>query len=271
MMKKMRKEVLLVLLCAHLLLLPYCAVTYAEESAGIYGIVSENEQLVLTPQTANGRTCAVVETEIGGLQVLDFYPGAEQIEMDYSDNVENGADYLMLVVKGEDAVPVEDNIVYIAQKNGENGTVSFRLFPKELEAGCRYSVLLSGNSQIFTGLLQIASFSYGTASYEGTIFGVPDMVLPDNLTAIEESAFEGVAAAIAYVPDTCTSIGAYAFRNTSLEQIRIPADCSIGTNAFEGCASVMIFGAEGSPAEEYCELHDNCIFVCERNNPSLMG
>ena len=96
-----------------------------------------------------------------------------------------------------------------------------------------------------------------------TVLGEPDFTLPTSLTAIDASAFEGIAATIVYVPDTCLSIGAYAFRNSAVQKIRIPAECTIATTAFDGCESVRIFGTAGSNAEAFCKTHDNCIFVVE--------
>ena len=56
------------------------------------------------------------------------------------------------------------------------------------------------------------------------VFGTATFVMPAALTAIEANAFEGIAASIVDVPDSCTSIGDYAFQNCEhLTQIRIPA------------------------------------------------
>ena len=95
------------------------------------------------------------------------------------------------------------------------------------------------------------------------IFGEPDFSLPASLTAIEASAFEGIPAEVVYIPDTCTSIGAYAFKNSAVAQIRIPADCSIASTAFDGCEAVRIFGTPGSAAEAFCDTHENCTFTEE--------
>ncbi len=106
----------------------------------------------------------------------------------------------------------------------------------------------------------IISASYAPA------FGTPDFILPAGLTEVEEGAFEGIAASVVEVPEDCVSIGAGAFRNCpNLTQIRIPADCSIGTDAFDGCTLVYIYSAPGSGAETYCDdpTHDNCVFVAE--------
>jgi len=41
------------------------------------------------------------------------------------------------------------------------------------------------------------------------------------------------------IPDSCRVIGDHAFRDcTNLYQVRIPADCAIGTDAFDGCVNL---------------------------------
>lgn len=90
------------------------------------------------------------------------------------------------------------------------------------------------------------------------------LILPNNLTEIDEEAFFGTNAEYIIIPVGCKNIGDYAFRNCSnLKQIWIPADCTIGLNAFEGCDNLLIFGTSGSPANDYCDAHTNCTFVGE--------
>ncbi len=100
-------------------------------------------------------------------------------------------------------------------------------------------------------------------SLEDIEFGEPTFILPTYLTVIEAYAFENIKASIVLIPNTCTSIGAYAFKNASVTQIRIPVGCSIGKDAFDGCAEVFIFGKSGSAAETYCNSHSNCTFIAE--------
>ena len=96
-------------------------------------------------------------------------------------------------------------------------------------------------------------------------FGTPDFTLPAFLTTVGEEAFEGIAARVVDVPASCTSIGDRAFRSCpNLTQIRIPANCSLGVDVFDGCAMVVVFGAVDSPAESYCSTHANCVFVAEK-------
>ena len=91
-----------------------------------------------------------------------------------------------------------------------------------------------------------------TASCSVTVYK-PDLLLPAELKMIEESAFEGTSARTVYIPDKCNYIGAYAFRNSSVEQIRIPANCEIGDGVFAGCEDVTILGIVGSDAEIYAQ------------------
>ena len=96
------------------------------------------------------------------------------------------------------------------------------------------------------------------------VYRQPDFSLPAAIITVDESAFEGIAATIVYIPDTCTSIGKWAFKDcTKLTQIRIPANCAIGTDAFSGCVNVLIFSTKGSAAETYANSHANCTFVAE--------
>ena len=98
-------------------------------------------------------------------------------------------------------------------------------------------------------------------------YSAPDFILPGDLTAIEANAFEGAAMTAVSIPDGCGSIGEYAFKDcASLTQIRIPADCALGTDVFSGCGTVYVYGTAGSPAEAYCQSHSNCVFVGEGLN-----
>ena len=95
-------------------------------------------------------------------------------------------------------------------------------------------------------------------------YGNPDFILPADIETIKESAFENSAMTIAYIPDGCRTISAYAFRNCKkLTQIRIPAGCTIADTAFYGCNEIYIFGKAGSSAESFCSNHVNCVFIEE--------
>ena len=79
-------------------------------------------------------------------------------------------------------------------------------------------------------------------------------ILPNSVQIVEESAFEGNPAITSvFVPDSCTSIGANAFKDcVNLSQIRLPRDCDIDASAFEGCTSLaMVFAPEGGDTEQW--------------------
>ena len=106
-------------------------------------------------------------------------------------------------------------------------------------------------------LLDHTDYSRNTAFWRtGTHFS-------RGLVLIDESVFEGTVATIIYIPDTCTSIGTYVFRNVEVIQIRIPSGCSIEDTAFDSCDAVQIFGTPCSAAESFCESHENCVFIAE--------
>jgi len=104
-----------------------------------------------------------------------------------------------------------------------------------------------------------------TLSISYPAFGTPEFITPAGTRTIGNSAFEGIAARIVTVSAGCTNIADYAFRNSSVQHIRIPASCTLGTGVFDGCESVLIYGTAGSPAEAYCLNHSNCVFVPEGN------
>ena len=111
-------------------------------------------------------------------------------------------------------------------------------------------------------LTMIGQGVYYRNGIDAEVFGTADLVLPSNVTVIQEEAFAGTEARIVEIPASCGSIGAYAFRDcVNLQQIRIPSTCALGEDVFDGCGYVCIFGAENSPAYTYCQNHDNCRFV----------
>lgn len=83
--------------------------------------------------------------------------------------------------------------------------------------------------------------------------------LPAALTAIDDYAFEGIAADVVDLRNTrITSIGAGAFSQcTELAIIYIPSTVNeIASNAFYGCPNLMIVCEQGSSADSYASQHD---------------
>ena len=93
--------------------------------------------------------------------------------------------------------------------------------------------------------------------------GTPDFTLPTEIAAIDDEAFEGAAMSVVFIPDGCSGIGDYAFRDcVRLEEIRIPASVTdIGKDIFSGCGVVYVYGAKDSAAEAYCADSPNCVFI----------
>ena len=86
--------------------------------------------------------------------------------------------------------------------------------------------------------------------------GSGELDLPDDLTIIEERAFEGTDAARVLIPESCLSIGDYAFLNSSVQCVTIPnPDTEIGTDAFGGCSPLMIIAPDNSEAAGYAEAN----------------
>ena len=89
-------------------------------------------------------------------------------------------------------------------------------------------------------------------------------MIPADTETIQTSAFEGIAAVSVEIPEKCTFIGDYAFKNcANLTGIRIPENCLLGTDVFAECPKVYVFDKSGSDAERYCSEHANCVFVAE--------
>lgn len=169
----------------------------------------------------------------------------------YMEGGTSGEEYVMFEIPVDQdrvlIIPNRDNADFIYMDT----EYSFGQITDETRGELKFATMNEG------AITEKASFRI----FEG--LGEADFKLPASLKEIRESAFEGIIATTVYVPDSCTSIGAYAFRNASVAQIRIPASCTIADTAFEGCASVEIFGTPGSPAEAFCSIHDNCTFTAE--------
>ena len=99
-------------------------------------------------------------------------------------------------------------------------------------------------------------------------FGTADMTLPSGVTAVEESAFEGMPVKAVRIGDSCRSVGAYAFRGcTGLTRLRLPKDCAMGDGVLDGCGAVVIFAPAGGSTETWAkrwiESHPECVFQAE--------
>lgn len=89
------------------------------------------------------------------------------------------------------------------------------------------------------------------------IFAEDIIVLPDNLTVIENEAFRGVQIRNITLPDSLNSIGSKAFADTGLTKVIIPQNVQyIAPDAFDGCSSLIPFVYSGSYADQWCAEHN---------------
>ena len=138
----------------------------------------------------------------------------------------------------------------------------YRLDQAPTDLGDYCAVLTLTNRKISeteTGDVQ-AMVSY---TIDQATMGTPDFTLPTGIAAIDDEAFEGAAMSVVFIPDGCSGIGDYAFRDcVRLEEIRIPASVTdIGKDIFSGCGVVYVYGAKDSAAEAYCADSPNCVFI----------
>jgi len=152
---------------------------------------------------------------------------------------------------------------------GKDDTVAISLQTEEPEGTIMYGIdcgagILAENENACT--LTMPEGKVVIRLLLAPVFDSPDFTLPADLTEIGEEAFQGAKMNVALIPEQVTFIGSHAFRNCeSLTQIRIPAGCGLGTDVFDGCGQVFVYGSVGSEAEAYCSdpEHSNCIFIQE--------
>ena len=120
------------------------------------------------------------------------------------------------------------------------------------------------NVRIEDGVTELGDAAFAMCAKMQTI------TIPNSVTIIGRGTFAACSQLSSVViPGSVKTIGAHAFKDcTHLTQIRIPADCALGTDVFDGCTKVYVFGTAGSAAEAYCSdpEHGNCVFIPEEQN-----
>ena len=104
-----------------------------------------------------------------------------------------------------------------------------------------------------TTMLRARSIALNARGADGS---QADFVLPEFLTLIGESAFEGIAAESVEVSENVAAIEARAFADCKrLREIVIPASVKeIDDTAFDGCEGVTVYGRSGTEAERIANL-----------------
>ena len=91
----------------------------------------------------------------------------------------------------------------------------------------------------------------------GLLMGAPteEFTFPEQLTIIEEEAFEGIAAERVDITSNVVRIEARAFADCpALREIHIPATVlEIDSEALAGCQGVKVYGESGSAAERFAD------------------
>ena len=171
---------------------------------------------------------------------------------------------------GNELIDLDQNGTYdLAVREPENENRTEEQQPDGDPAGEYELTLLDGNDAIGYYEFTFDGYDeeYGSIAFilPGPAFENPAFVLPEALTEIEESAFEGnTGISTVRVSDACETIGRNAFAGcTGLRQIRLPVNCAIDEHAFDGCEKVYVYAKAGGTTEAWCAEHDNCVFVEE--------
>lgn len=122
----------------------------------------------------------------------------------------------------------------------------------QISARCEDGDIIDGNLQNVD-----AAFVSGSITVGSSEDIEPDLILPAELTTIEEEAFAGGSFEYVKLSENVSYIGTKAFANCSnLKHIYIPQTTNkIESNAFDGVSDLTIHGVSGSYAEEYANAH----------------
>lgn len=149
--------------------LSVCALAAEPTASGICNI---GGSAALTPDTSGA--------EIDGYGT--YYAGAAKFDVSVS-GLTTGNQYLLLVVQGKNAVPKQDNIVYVDQA-AANGGVTFTAYPSVLTKG-DYSVYVVGRDKEFNKNSPAATFSYYQPYTLGDVNGDGQITANDALSALQ--------------------------------------------------------------------------------------
>ena len=83
------------------------------------------------------------------------------------------------------------------------------------------------------------------------------LTIPPNVTEIGEEAFRGDTSLDEVIlPEGLTTIGAYAFAESSVRLLYLPASLrSIDPTAFENCSRLLCYGPTGTYAHRFCKTY----------------
>lgn len=146
-MKKL-KQLLAFTLALAMLAIPAMA-SGTHSTLGVYDLNVESGY-TLTPLKADGSDADRYSGQFDG-GVSTVYEGAEKFTLSFTGSADQ---YVVFLLGNGGTVPTESNIEYIDQTGGMT-TISFTLFPYQLEVG-EYNVYVSSTGGSYT---KVASFS----------------------------------------------------------------------------------------------------------------
>ena len=118
-----------------------CAAALAAEptEGGIYE-VTPVAGVTVEVQDADETAIEPSTVEIDSVSVTDYYAGAVRLQVTLSGASDG---YWLVLAQSDSDVPSENNIKYIDQSSASDGTVSFNVYPSDLQKGTYYIYLVS--------------------------------------------------------------------------------------------------------------------------------
>lgn len=159
-----------------------------------------------------------------------------------------GQEYVLIIVGGEqnalNLVDNDESILFIQQKKATSSTLSFQdVKPTEFEKATAFMISEEG---VLVKCMPLED--------------IPETIImiPSNVEVIEEEAFEGISAIAVKIPNGVITIRTKAFANCpNLKRIYIPKTVNlIEDDAFSNSPNIVIFGYNGSVAEQYAEQNE---------------
>lgn len=171
-MRKILVTFVLIVSVMSLLCVPALAADVPTDG-GIYNVAIASAyagKVTVEAQTADGTAVKAAEAEIEGKTVSDFYANAEKLKVTLT-GAEDG-DYYLILAQTDDEVPTDSNIVYIDQDTAASGSVSFTVYPSQLDADTTYYVYVASSSgdraQLLTFRYYVA-YTLGDVNEDGSI------------------------------------------------------------------------------------------------------
>ena len=167
----------------------------------------------------------------------------------------SGLEHAALLVNGTEADPAGDIMAHYDDTITVQPKAGYRLVSLDVKNTALDDV------ETADGQFSMPAISVTVTAETEPFFGTPTFTLPAGVGTIGESAFEGDPLITVVDAGNCSSIGAYAFKDTGLTKIRLSGTCQIDAAAFDGLDQVCVFAPAGGSTEAYCNAHDNLIFV----------